>query len=420
MRLTERLPALLLALSIVMATVEIAASLAVCAGFIGVIVGVYNQMNLRLSGSMDSMVHAPISNGGALLLTVLASALVFKEKPTSRRLLGFAVGLASIVTLSLTLIFALMLVTSCGGEAQSESTDTSASADTTTSVENMDGYVFSIVGQSTADRQNFYLEDRVGKGINYAILEHDSTVEQRLGIELEYTSYDSRADAANAVINTVLSDEQAYDLCITAMAQGINTMTSANVLLNLKELPYISLESKYRDKSISENMHFNVRLAEEYLLGDIYEVVLDGKWTVDLMDKVNRDVSRELNSDGVMDVDDFYGTALDVTFGNVLYRQMREHLRQYRPRLPQHEIRRLVAAGLPRGTFGLRKLRHARLAEIPRDGVRFRHHPDTEARGAAGEVLLLDAGRAPERNRVPLNFRARSRATTTRSRATTP
>lgn len=67
----------------------------------GVIVGFYSKVNLILAGRLDSLIYFPVANGGALLLTVLVSAVVFKEKPTPRKLTGFFMGLISILLISL-------------------------------------------------------------------------------------------------------------------------------------------------------------------------------------------------------------------------------------------------------------------------------------------------------------------------------
>lgn len=67
----------------------------------GVIVGAYSSINLILAGALDSMIYYPIANGGALLLTVLISIFIFKEKPSSRKIVGFIIGLISIILLSL-------------------------------------------------------------------------------------------------------------------------------------------------------------------------------------------------------------------------------------------------------------------------------------------------------------------------------
>lgn len=67
----------------------------------GVIVGLYSSINLTLAGALNSMIYYPVANGGALLLTVLVSVFVFKEKLSTSKLIGFIIGLLSIVALSL-------------------------------------------------------------------------------------------------------------------------------------------------------------------------------------------------------------------------------------------------------------------------------------------------------------------------------
>jgi len=145
------------------------------------------------------------------------------------------------------------------------------------------------------------------------------------------------------VQTTVLADDPAYEMAITAMSAGINTMVNAGVCLDLNEMPYLSLDGGLWDASIHENMSFlgkqyfstgvisaqfsqspvccvfNQRLAEEHKLGNIYDIVLDGKWTVAFMDKCMKDAARDINGDNEMTIDDFYGFSLDAVFGNVLY-----------------------------------------------------------------------------------------------------
>ncbi len=70
-------------------------------GISGILVGIYAPINLTLAGSLDSLIYYPVANGGALLLTVIISVLVFREKCTKRRLLGFITGFLSILLLSL-------------------------------------------------------------------------------------------------------------------------------------------------------------------------------------------------------------------------------------------------------------------------------------------------------------------------------
>ena len=76
-------------------------SVILLAAMSGVVIGSYSTVNLILSGKLDSMIYYPIANGGAMLLTVLVSATLFREKFNKTRMFGTAMGLLGILFLSL-------------------------------------------------------------------------------------------------------------------------------------------------------------------------------------------------------------------------------------------------------------------------------------------------------------------------------
>ena len=67
----------------------------------GMVIGLYSTVNLILSGKLDSMIYYPIANGGAMLLTVLVSVIVFKERFDKPRIIGTVMGLLGILCLSI-------------------------------------------------------------------------------------------------------------------------------------------------------------------------------------------------------------------------------------------------------------------------------------------------------------------------------
>ena len=210
-------------------------------------------------------------------------------------------------------------------------------------VRDFGGEVFHIVGQNTTSRQNFWFEDLEGDIVNDAIHERDRAVEERLNIKLEFTSHEDRLEAANLVQRAVTAGEETYDMVITALSQGINTLTTSEMLYDLREIPYLTLESVYWNKSMYNNMHFfgkqyfttgplsaqlyvtpivmmfNKRLANDLDMENLYQTVLDGKWTVDKLAALSKDFSSDLNSDGKMDENDQWGLVIDGTFGAALY-----------------------------------------------------------------------------------------------------
>ena len=76
-------------------------STASLAALSGLVIGLYSTVNLTLSGKLDSMIYYPIANGGAMLLTVLVSVIVFKERFDKQKITGTIIGLLGILCLSI-------------------------------------------------------------------------------------------------------------------------------------------------------------------------------------------------------------------------------------------------------------------------------------------------------------------------------
>lgn len=65
----------------------------------GVCVAVNNKLNLYLSGVIDSVIFFPVVNGGGLVLTTLASLIIFKERLRTKQWIGILLGIASVLCL---------------------------------------------------------------------------------------------------------------------------------------------------------------------------------------------------------------------------------------------------------------------------------------------------------------------------------
>ncbi len=63
----------------------------------GVCAAANNKMNLYLSGVMDSAIFFPVVNGGGMILSTIASLIIFKEKLGIQRYLGIAIGVVAVV-----------------------------------------------------------------------------------------------------------------------------------------------------------------------------------------------------------------------------------------------------------------------------------------------------------------------------------
>ncbi len=68
---------------------------------LGICVGLLNFTNLFLAGKLPSVIHFPIFNVGSMLLSCLISALIYKDLPTKRQSVGFAIGIAAILIIGI-------------------------------------------------------------------------------------------------------------------------------------------------------------------------------------------------------------------------------------------------------------------------------------------------------------------------------
>lgn len=148
---------------------------------------------------------------------------------------------------------------------------------------------------------------------------------------------------AGMVNKVVRAGDEAYHLVMNSLTQGIQNMIGTGALYNLIDIPHLTLDSDLWTPSLLDTMMFgdnlyfttgpispmrymtpiamamNTRLAATYDIGDMYETVLDGKWTLDLLHSLTKDLANDLDNNGKMDEKDFYGLAVDGTFGNVLF-----------------------------------------------------------------------------------------------------
>lgn len=67
----------------------------------GSVIAIYSIVNLTLAGNLPSIICYPVSNGGAMLMTVVVSYFAFSEKLDKYKLTGVVLGLLGIVMLSI-------------------------------------------------------------------------------------------------------------------------------------------------------------------------------------------------------------------------------------------------------------------------------------------------------------------------------
>lgn len=176
--------------------------------------------------------------------------------------------------------------------------------------------------------------------VNQAIYERNLAVEERFGLEIVANDipgqWDMADDFTNTFKNSIMAGSQDFDLIVSQqayMAQpGLN-----DYYLNIYEVPYVSEDldqpcffSDMVDEMTVNGklfhlvgdysltyweylyvMYFNKQIAENENLEDIYQVVRDGKWTIDKCIDMAKGVYRDLDGNGWPGEGDQFGYITD-------------------------------------------------------------------------------------------------------------
>ena len=184
-------------------------------------------------------------------------------------------------------------------------------------------------------KREFVAEKDDADVVSSAVFERNSLVEDRLGIQLEIIEgSDSRhggSDINNLLAKTVSSGTAEYDLISNHMSQT-TTSVLAGYLHNLNQFEYLDHAQPWWNSSYSEEvsvegrqylavgelalsytsgmyaMFYNKALwAESHGENELYDLVKNGKWTLDALISYTADYNRDLNGDGRIDKEDICG-----------------------------------------------------------------------------------------------------------------
>ncbi|MBE6611054.1 MAG: extracellular solute-binding protein [Ruminococcaceae bacterium] len=261
----------------------------------------------------------------------------------------------------LTALLATAMMTSlaaCGGDAGSTDT-TAASTDPVETTAPLDpalvcdlpdtdweGRQCRILGYANTKTQfsNFEIdvEAENGEVVNDAIFRRNRTIEEAYNVEIVQTLEESDTSPRKSTLAHMramaLAGEDLYDIAFMAIA-SIGTAAREGLFYDLNNVDYIdfskdwwnpkvnnSLEIKgrlfftnsdftLRDKNRTYLITFNKRLVEEYSLGNYFDMVRDGTWTLDKMAEGCKAVANDINGDGKVDYYDTFGVVMDSYYG---------------------------------------------------------------------------------------------------------
>ena len=190
-----------------------------------------------------------------------------------------------------------------------------------------DGYEFRVLTKGVDNvhwkSKDIYTEEQNGEALNDAVFERNSKVGEKYNFIIsEKITNNGTWNLYSDVRKTVLAGEDVYDMAAIGLATDIRNLAADGMLLDLHTIPYLDLTKPWYDQNANAQMSianklyatvgdmvvmddeatlvvlFNKKLAEEFGVGDLYESVRSGKWTLDVLHDAMIKSTADLDGDG--------------------------------------------------------------------------------------------------------------------------
>ena len=250
------------------------------------------------------------------------------------------------ISLLLTIVMLLGLLLSCGGDNTAVETDDNKQTDTadldgeSTTPENVeearidpelpdsdfDGYQFNFLthlysGDDWVNETPLELiaEEETGEPINDAVYKRNMTIKEKYNVDIIMTP---NSDERGTLRKSVQAGDSIYDAVIM-FNNNVPGIVTGELLVNTDNLPYIDLEKPWWDSAansmsianknyllagdsmILDNEATNALLFNKDLMSNLgldlpYNLVKEGKWTMDVLNEYIKNAAVDLNGDGTM------------------------------------------------------------------------------------------------------------------------
>ncbi len=199
------------------------------------------------------------------------------------------------------------------------------------------GAAINILGYRTSNTytdSEFYEAEQTGESIDDALYFRNLDTEQHLNIDLVYNYPDGDVDTGNKFKNSVIAGDNSFDM-LAMKAIYFGSIVTSDTAMPWNDIEGLQLDKPWYVKGANDVLTFNGRrygvltdalgtnmtmcwtyvfnkqLVNEWNMEDPYALVREGKWTMDKLYSITKDVYRDLNGNNTADADDFYGFYTD-------------------------------------------------------------------------------------------------------------
>ena len=181
--------------------------------------------------------------------------------------------------------------------------------------------------------------EQIAEVVNKAYKDRNELVEEQLGITIAEEFVHDPGRKNSKMVQRITQDNlvfmATYQVVVPCLYDGAN-LAKVGALMNLYDLPDIQMNAPWWDqvfqeevtiagqlyftigdigtvnKSAAAALTFNKSMYEENGLaekfgGSIYDLVREGKWTIDVALEMTREFGEDLNDDGLIDYNDLVG-----------------------------------------------------------------------------------------------------------------
>ena len=184
-----------------------------------------------------------------------------------------------------------------------------------------------------------YAESQNGDVINDAVYKRNMMVEERFNAKLNLIAVEGawahKDDFLRRVRNSVSAGDDEFEIIEGYAAYIIELVTTGSYLNNWQDIPYIGFNKPWWNQQFIEEitvydkclfltgdlalstismanvLFFNKNMWDDYALENPYKIVKDGKWTLDKMAELTKNVSVDIDNDGKWTESDMYGYVTD-------------------------------------------------------------------------------------------------------------
>ncbi len=179
--------------------------------------------------------------------------------------------------------------------------------------------------------QFFFVEENTGEAMDNALFNRELKIEEHLGIDIQYEQIALSGTGINDIYPTLqqmaMTGDNLYQIALVHCIQDTAVMITDGLLEDLNTISTIDFDNDWWNQKANANlavngkqyyaisdynipdievMVFNKKMIETNNLENPYDLVHEGKWTVDKLMEMSDVVTLD-NGDGVWDVNDTYG-----------------------------------------------------------------------------------------------------------------